>query len=150
HFVLGGVAIDDSQWQPLTGRIDAIVEKHLGAANKKTELHGSDMLSGRGAFRAMIPAKREALFRDVLEEVGRRESRLSLFFAIIHKDSLPVTRGVRVVAALQLCQRFNSYLTRVGAYGKKRRSPGMLIFDEHTSKSQIKSLLAVIHAGGLP
>ncbi|MEX2156015.1 MAG: DUF3800 domain-containing protein [Gemmatimonadales bacterium] len=150
HFVLGGLTISDREWRPLVARVDAIVTKHLGAAGAKTELHGSDILSGRHVYRAMDPAKREALFRDVLTEVGRKESRLSLFFVVVHKESLPVTRGVRVVALLQLCQRFNSYLTRIGAYSKRAHSPGMLICDEHTAKGQIQSLMAVIHSGGLP
>lgn len=86
----------------------------------------------------------------MLQEIGRPESRLSLFFVVVHKDSLPVTRGVRVVAVLQLCQRFNSYLTRVGAYIKKTHCPGMFICDEHAAKGQIQSLMSVIHSGGIP
>ena len=150
HFVLGGLAISDSEWAPLVARIDTLVAKHLGAAASKTELHGSDMLSGRGFYRAMTAAARETLFQEVLEEVGRAESRLSLFFVAIHKDSLPVTRSVRVVATLQLCQRFNSYLTRIGSFGTRTHERGILVCDEHASKGQIKSLVSVIHSGGVP
>src|SRR3989454_6307739 len=150
HFVLGGLAIDDREWRPLVGRIDAIVEEHLGAAGRKTELHGSDMLSGRGVYRSMTPEKREGLFQAVLKEIGRPASRLSLFFVVVHKECLPITRGIRVVAVLQLCQRFNSYLTRVGAFKKKTHSPGMLICDEQAAMGQIKSLMSVIHSGGIP
>ena len=145
HFVLGGLAIRDADWKSLVLRVDELVAKNLGIVAAKVELHGSDMLSGRGFYRAVPATTRETLFKEVLEEVGRTDSRLSLFFVVIHKDSLPVTRGVRVVATLQLCQRFNSYLTRVGAAMR-----GILICDEHASKGQIKSLVSVIHSGGVP
>jgi hypothetical protein len=146
HFVLGGLSIRDDEWRPLAKQVDALVEKHLGKEAARTELHGSDMLSGRGFYRGVPAATREALFTEVLTEIGRIASRLTLFFVVIHKQSLPVTRGVRVVATLQLCQRFNSHLTRSGGHAGR----GILICDEHASKGQIKSLVAVIHSAGMP
>ena len=150
HFVLGGLAIHDSQWRPLVRRIDAIAAKHLGSDSASVELHGSDILSGRRHFRRMTPVQREALVTDVLAEVGSKERRLSLFFVVVHKASIPVTRDIRLLATLQLCQRFNSYLTRIGTYGRPSTKRGMLICDEHTSKNQITSLMGIIHSGGLP
>jgi len=64
HLVLGGLAIRDSEWSPLVGRINTLVTNHLGTAAAKTELHGSDMLSGRGFCRTMTPSTREALFQE--------------------------------------------------------------------------------------
>lgn len=145
HFLLGGLAIRVNAWRPLVSRIDNLVVKYLGSAAATVELHGSDMLSGRNFYRSVPAATREALFRDVLEEIGKPNSPVSLFFVVIHKDCLPVTRGLRVVTTLQLCQRFNAYLTRTG-----KDEHGLLICDENTQQSQIKSLLTVIHSGGLP
>jgi Fe-S cluster assembly scaffold protein SufB len=147
HFLLGGLAIRVSAWRGLVQRIDKLVVKHLGDQAVKVELHGSDMLSGRNFYRSVPSATREALFHEVLEEIGKPTSPASLFFVVVHKGSLPVTRGVRIVATLQLCQRFNAFLTRESE-GKEEH--GLLICDEHTQQSQVKSLLAVIHSGGLP
>jgi hypothetical protein len=145
HFLLGGLAIEANEWRGLVRQIDALVVKHLGPAGAAMELHGSDMLSGRNKYRSVPSATREALFHDVLSEVGKPASPVSFFFVCIHKDCLPVTRNVRVVATLQLCQRFNAYLSRKG-----KDHHGLLICDEHAQQSQIKSLFAVIHSRGLP
>lgn len=150
HFVLGGLTIQDWNWHPVVKRIDEITAQYLGATAGRTELHAYDMLAGKRAFRHVPPDVREGLFKAVLEEVGRKESRLSLFLVVVHKDSLPITRSVRVVATLQLYQRFNSYLTRTGAYGQKTQERGMLICDEHTSRQQVQSLVAAIHSAGVP
>jgi hypothetical protein len=150
HFVLGGLACRDWDWHRLTGEVESIMSNRLGAAGARTELHGYEILSGKSVFRKMSTTDREALVTEVLTEVGRKESQLSLFFVIVHKDSLPVTRNVRTIATLQLCQRFNSYLTRVGAFKKKTQEHGMLICDENAARSQVQSLMAVIHSGGLP
>jgi len=145
HLILAGLAIRASHWRNTVGRIDGLVAKHLGANRAKTELHGSDMLSGRNIYRGITAAVREALFEDVLREIGADDSGISLFFVVLHKECLPVTRNPRVVATLQLCQRFNAFLTRSG-----KDEPGILICDEHAAQAQITSLMAVIHSGGLP
>ena len=145
HLLLGGLAIKASAWREMVGRIDGIVAKHLGADRAKTELHGSDILSGRGIYRGLLPAAREALFSEVLTEIGKPDGGVSLFFVVLHKECLPVTRNTRVVATLQLCQRFNAFLPRAGNHG-----PGLLICDEHAAQSQITSLISVIHSEGLP
>lgn len=150
HFVLGGLTIQDWNWHPLVKRIDDIASQYLGRDGSRTELHAYDMLAGKGAFRKISPNVREELFKAVLGEVGRKESRLSLFVVVVHKDSLPITRSVRVVSTLQLYQRFNSYLTRAGAYRQKTQERGMLICDEHTSRQQVQSLVAAIHSAGVP
>lgn len=150
HFVLGGLACRDWDWHRLTGVVDTIAQNHLGPVRGRSELHGHEILSGRGAFRKLSEHERETLVTDVLTEVGRKECQISLFFVVVHKNSLPVTRGIRTIATLQLCQRFNSYLTRVGAYSKQTEEHGMLICDEHAARGQIQSLMDAIHSGGLP
>lgn len=145
HLLLGGLAIRASEWRAMVGRLDGIVAKHLGADRAKTELHGSDILSGRGIYRSMLPPARVALFEEVLQEIGKPDSGVSLFFVVLHKACLPVSRNTRVVATLQLCQRFNAFLTRSG-----NQEPGLLICDEHAAQGQISSLISVIHSEGLP
>lgn len=133
-----------------SGGLTPLVTLHLGRNGAATELHGSDMLSGRNAFRRIPAATREALFQAVLAEVGARTNSLSAFFVVVHKDSVPVTRNVRTLATLQLYQRFNAYLSRVGAYRKRSQEHGMLVCDDHASRGQIQALMSVIHSGGVP
>jgi hypothetical protein len=150
HFVLGGLVCRDWDWHHLTSIVDGIAYTHLGPSRGRSELHGHDILSGRGVFRSLSENQREKLVADVIREVVRKDRRVSLFFVVVHKNSLPVTRSVRTIATLQLCQRFNSYLTRIGAYKKKTKEHGMLICDEHAAQKQIQSLMDAIHSKGLP
>lgn len=71
HFVLGGVAVRDSQVRSITRLLEQDIPRHLDEHLRGIELHAQHIRKGKGPWRAIPPSVRHGLLEDVSRTLGR-------------------------------------------------------------------------------
>jgi hypothetical protein len=126
-FVLGGLAIHDSQWVPmehdLNDRIDALVPP---PRNHDWELHMADMFHGNRLFDGVPRATRRALWEAVLDVLDQHQA--TLIFVAIDKAALRAKYAFpsppETIAYRYMMERFNTFL------GRREDQLGMIVSDD--------------------
>ncbi len=153
HLVLSGAAMHEGQWRRLTTALDAIQRAYFPQAGSNVEFHASDLRAGRNLYRNMPAVQRTKLMNEVYEVISSSRQGLTLFAAIIEKQSLMYKYNGRVGpydrAFEGLCTMFNYFLQRMQKHAGNVLK-GVVVFDEArpSLSKQIRSLLAQFQAGG--
>lgn len=139
YFVLAGVSVFERMTHWIEQDLEAIAARFDGTNPGSIELHGSPMRAGRGIWRGIQRADREAAILDSLGIVAARFPRhLRLFGAVMRKDSLAGRDPVEV-AFEHLASRFDLYLRRRHLkYRDTQR--GIIVFDKCSTEQRIQSL----------
>lgn len=139
YFVLAGFSVFERQGYWLANELDKIAARFNPADPSAIELHGSPMLSGRGAWRQHPKEDRRKAVEDVLAVLLRSHPSNRLFASVVRKAAVSPQDPVEV-AFEQLASRFDQYLMRLHRHGDTQR--GLIIFDKSKYESAIQSLAA--------
>jgi Protein of unknown function (DUF3800) len=126
-FVLGGLAIHDTQWIPmehdLNDRIDALVPPPRA---HEWELHMADMFHGNRRFKGVPRAIRRGLWEAVLDVLDQHEA--TLIFIAIDKEALRTKDRYpsppETIANRYMMERFNTFL------GRRDDKIGLIVSDD--------------------
>jgi hypothetical protein len=120
HFVVGGVAVHEADLEALRSQVQALLSRRITAPHLQSlELHASAMRTGKGSWRSIPRAVREALLEDVAVLLGNfilpSGNRYALFAVAREPGAVPRADPMeRTFEELYL--RFNGFL--------QRRAPG--------------------------
>ncbi len=82
HFVVGGLAVHESDLTKLRVRLNRVVAKHLDPHLRGQELHANPIRTGKKTWRGVPRATREALVNDICRLLGTYGSRSKAPFAL--------------------------------------------------------------------
>lgn len=119
--------------------LDEIAVRANPAASQDLELHGSPMRSGKGIWRKMDMASREALILEALKiGVVRQPKGVRLFACVVEKEALAGKDPVHICFE-QLARRFDLFLQRCHTkHGDTQR--GIMLFDESSTEKRLQTL----------
>ncbi|MCI5158227.1 MAG: DUF3800 domain-containing protein [Candidatus Electrothrix sp. AUS1_2] len=137
YFVLAGFCASERQGYWLANELDRIAGQFNPADPSAVELHGSPMISGRGAWRHHPKADRKKAVEDVLNLFLHSHPSNRLFASVIRKAAVS-PKDPAETAFEQLASRFDQYLMRLHKRGDTQR--GIIIFDKSTYESTIQAL----------
>ena len=130
YFVLAGLALFERQIHHLNERLERVQEEHC-PNRPPIPFHASAIRAGRGFWRGVSEEKRQEILDDVIAAITATDDHggLRLYAAAIEKDSELYGEHAVEAATEQVCQRFDTFLTR--RY-RERSDPqrGLLIFSE--------------------
>ncbi len=130
YFVLAGLALFERQTYHLNRRLEGVQEKHF-PNQQPVPFHASAIRAGRKLWRSVGEEKRQEVLDDVVSAITATDDYggLQLYAAAIEKDSDLYGEDAVEAATEQVCQRFDTFLTR--RY-RERQDPqrGLLIFSE--------------------
>jgi hypothetical protein len=132
YCVLAGFVTREDQNYWIQQNIDRLVTEHTGTPDR--ELHGSPLRSGRGEWRQVPKAKREALFMATLNCIAENYPRQFILFGAVIKN-----QGGNVSEDLftQITSRFDKFLKR--KYAKRKESArGIALFDKMKLEQQFQ------------
>lgn len=129
HFILAGVAVFERQAFYLSRSVDEIQNRHFPGV-PPIEFHASAIRAGRGFWRRVDPAQREAVLQDVGKAIiNIRDPGLVLFSAVIEKSDRLWGEAAVARATEEICNRFDIFLMRRHhEAGDPQR--GLIIFSE--------------------
>jgi len=129
HFVLGGAAIFERQTHFLQQALDQIQAKHF-PSSPPVEFHASPIRSGRGFWRSVPEATRQAVLGDLVSAVTcAPEQGVVLFAAVVEKSASCWGETAVLAATEQLCRRFDILLMR-RFQERHDAQRGLLVFAE--------------------
>jgi hypothetical protein len=139
YFVLAGVSVFERTTHWIEKGLDDIAVKVDPVAPQDLELHGSPMRSGKGMWRKMDMASREALILEALYiGVVRQPKGVRLFACVVEKAALAGKDPVHVCFE-QLARRFDLFLQRCHTkHGDPQR--GIMLFDESSTEKRLQTL----------
>lgn len=128
HFVLAGAAVHEDRTFYLSRDLDAIQNKHF-PGSPPIEFHASAIRSGKGFWRGVTPAIRDAVVTDLVRLIATQDQRVVLFATAIEKrHDLHGEDAVRI-ALEEVCRRFDLFL--VERFKKANdRQRGLIVFAE--------------------
>lgn len=139
YFVLAGVSVFERTTHWIEKGLDDIAVKVDPVAPQDLELHGSPMRSGKGMWRKIDMASREALILEALYTgVVRQPKGVRLFACVVEKAALAGKDPVHVCFE-QLARRFDLFLQRCHTkHGDPQR--GIMLFDESSTEKRLQTL----------
>ncbi len=113
YFVLAGLALFERQIHYLNRRLERVQETHF-PNQPPIPFHASAIRAGRGFWRGVSEAKRQAVLDDVIAAITATDDRggLRLYAAAIEKDAELYGEDAVEAATEQVCKRFDTFLTR--------------------------------------
>ena len=129
YFVLAGIALFERQTYHLSERVEAIQNKYF-PDHQPITFHLTDIRSGKGFWRKMPEASRQALIKDLTNAIvtAPNQARL-LYAAAVEKNATLWSERAVEAATEQVCKRFDTFLTR-SYHEEKNRQRGLLVFAE--------------------
>ena len=137
HFVLGGAAVFEQTTFFLSRDFDNLQRKHW-PSSQPIEFHASPIRSGKGFWRNVQAAEREA----VLDELGvliknSNKNGVVLFAAVVEKDAKVYGEDAVKLATEQVVKRFDTFLTR--CYQEHNNSQRGLSFSPIATTRNVQS-----------
>ena len=113
HFVLGGLAVHESEIDPLRRVVESVIRRHLAPHLQRLEIHAHDMRTGVRAWRGIPLDVRHRLVNELSGLLGKLSAPGFALFAVTRAPGAiasadPLQRGFE-----ELLLRFNSYLGRL-------------------------------------
>ncbi|MFT3713999.1 MAG: DUF3800 domain-containing protein [Archangium sp.] len=131
-FVVGGVAVEITEVESLRRDVEAIVAKHLDPHLRKLELHATELLGGRNAWRGIPGPVRGAVVDDLAALLGKR---------VTHRRLFAVARSPGAVNHVDPLERvFEELLLRFSSFLKFRNAHGLVIADEAKYENTLQPL----------
>jgi hypothetical protein len=139
YFVLAGVSVFERTTHWIERSLDELARKVDAVSPQTLELHGSPMRSGKGIWRKLDPAAREALIIEALHRgVQRQAKNVRLFACVVEKNALSGKDLVHICFE-QLARRFDLFLQRCHTkYNDPQR--GIMLFDESSTEQRLQTL----------
>lgn len=128
YYVLGGLVVQESQWQPIEADLNARIDKVVPPPRPHNwELHMAEIFHGKGFFKKMERDRREALVDAVFDVLDAHEA--TLIMVAIHKAKHAAKYGKRAEPVEELAYRF--MLERFNTFvGRHEGGLGLVICDE--------------------
>jgi hypothetical protein len=141
HFALAGAAVHEDRTFYVARDLDAIQNKHFPGA-PPIEFHASEIRSGKGFWRKVVPETRAAVLDDIVSVVAGQDHKLVLFGAVVEKQQdLHGEDAVRA-ALEEVCRRFDLFLVHRFKQANDRQR-GLIVFAEGSyhkrSRTWVKS-----------
>ena len=143
----------EAKWHQLVAAMDDAQLLHFPQAGGSLELHASPLRGGRHEFRGISKKQRFDALVDIYSRIGSNRGGLTLFAAIVDKNSFVTQYHGRVdpyAGAFEgLCTMFNLFLRRLQRrYSRPER--GIVVLDESSPSlsNQLRTLLARFQATG--
>lgn len=151
EFVLAALIINEHEWSHADHKVRMIKSKHFpGRDPGSLELHASDIISRKGAFKRMPLEKRLEIMEDILKTVS--EIDCSIVFVLSRKDrSIDPSIDLGMYATKILFEQIDDFHYVMNKMNETRRSAdehGILLIDSVDSKydnkvrSKIRELCA--------
>lgn len=129
YFVLGGAAIFERVTYHISNTFDRIQATHFPGL-EPIEFHATEIRSGRGFWRKVVPAKRDAVLQDIAGAISHSNAPgVVLFAAAIEKSESLYGEQAVEFATEQICNRFDLFLMRRREESKDLQR-GLLIFSK--------------------
>ena len=129
YFVLGGAAIFERVTYHISNTFDRIQLKHFPGL-EPIEFHATQIRGGKGFWRKVAPAKRDAVLQDIEGAISRSNAPgVVLFAAAIEKSAQLYGEQAVEYATEQICNRFDLFLMRRRKESKDMQR-GLLIFSK--------------------
>jgi len=140
NFVLGGVAVHESQVRNYSLALDAIQAKHFPAIGIPVEFHAQHIQSGKGRYRQFTTGQRAALINDLGDVVSHaRFPSMVCFISAIHVSRVASPSQALKDCLEDLLERFNNFLVRQFRQGFKDK--GLVIIDASGRDAQIRDIM---------
>jgi hypothetical protein len=138
YFILAGLAVFERDTHWIERDMDDIVRVLDPDGSRALELHGSQMLAGRGPWRSIKALDRERALQDALIiGVRQRFPKTRLFAAVLDKQNYS-GRDVVEEAFQQIVSRFDQFLGRLHKNNNTQR--GLMIFDRCKTERRMQTL----------
>jgi hypothetical protein len=142
HFVVGGLLVHEQGADPLARRLDAVVANAAGSNNPGTEFHAQAVRTGKGSWRRVPKAQRDAATADALSALRafRSRQRLVLFAVAAVRADFP---SVDIVerAYEELFLRVDSFLGWRHSQGDSHRC--VVVSDETRFEPRLQALMGL-------
>jgi hypothetical protein len=137
YLLLGAAALFEGRWRNVRNDLDHLLVTHFpDALRRPAEIHMAELRKGKGPFRGLTPAQRDAIQADVCKvALDNLPVELRFFSVVAHKPTWfaahPTATGDDLYAALfeDLSSRFDLFLRRRHAEGSPNK--GIIIADPH-------------------
>ena len=146
--ILGAAALFEGKWSHVERSLRLLIDRYFPAAPKPTEIHLTELRSGKKAYRTLTRVRREEMLDELCQlAVNLLPTELTMFTIIADKKYWYVQNPGRnfedLYAALfeDLSSRFDLYLRRRNAEGAPCK--GVVIADEH--KQSLSTALKANH-----
>ncbi|HZT44657.1 MAG TPA: DUF3800 domain-containing protein [Gaiellaceae bacterium] len=129
HFVVGGLAVHESDVRSLNRTIDAVARRHLAPHLQQLELHAQWIRAGKGPWGRVPRPVKESLLRDVPGVLGRLAGNhgYALFAVARAPGAVPAADPLER-SFEELLLRFTQMLIRLGRAGDEQL--GLVIADK--------------------
>jgi hypothetical protein len=129
HFVLGAIAVRDSEVRSLTRLIERDVARHLDEHLRGLELHAQHIRKGKGPWRSVPPNVKSGLLSDVASTLGGFSAQQGCTLFGVVRAPLAVLSSEPLERCFEeLLLRFSLMLRRVQESG--RGEMGLVIADK--------------------
>jgi uncharacterized protein DUF3800 len=137
YFVIGGLAVFERQTFFLSQSMDALQAQHCPNV-PPVEFHASPIRAGRGFWRGIDMATRQAILQDIGQIIaGANQPGVCLFAAVVEKSAAIYGEDAVKLATEQVCRRFDTFLARRATeHADPQR--GLLVFAESHYQQRAK------------
>ena len=140
HFVLGAVAVRDSEVRSLTRLIERLVARHLDEHLRGLELHAQHIRKGKGPWRSVPPRVKSGLLDDVSRALGSFSAQQGCTLFAVVRAPLAVPSSEPLERCFEeLLLRFSLMLRRVHEGG--RPEMGLVIADKARYEDTLQPLV---------
>lgn len=136
-FILAGVSLFERQTYHLECKLDEVAARFPAPDAKQLELHGNQILAGRGFWRSVPKQERRRAICDALSSFRQVWGRRSLFGAVIEKSAISPEDPIEF-AFEEVSSRFDRFLMRMHRAGKAER--GIIVLDKTTMETRLQAL----------
>jgi hypothetical protein len=144
YFVLGGVAVHESDLDPLRRRIEGVVRRHLLEHQRGLELHAQSIRAGSGPWGRIPKEAKQGLLRDIPRLLGSFTSGADHPYALFGVARAP--GAVPLADPMERCfeelfLRFTEMMVRHSRTGEE--SVGIVVADEAKYEKLLQPIVNV-------
>jgi hypothetical protein len=141
YFVLGAVAIYETQAFYLSRNFDNIQDKWFPASAESVEFHSANIRNRNEVFRKFKVDEGKQIFSDLCNSIlGISDKALTLFGIAIHKASFPTDDPIEK-AFYELCGHFDVFVKRINESGMYEKNRALMILDSSKYSGHLDKLL---------
>lgn len=138
YFILAGVSLFERQAYWLQKSLDDLVDSLNRSGRSPIELHGNQIMAGRGPWRGLLREERRNVIRQALETAQNLAPEQWRLFGVVVERRALVAEDPVGYAFEQLCNRFDRFLTRLYHQGYNQR--GLIVLDKTSDEPRLQSL----------
>lgn len=140
HFVLGAVAVHETQVRSLGSAIDGILARRLGPAHRDLELHAKSVQSGGGRWRSVPRDTRASILSDAVRLLSTLGSTPGCALFAVAKGPAAIPQADPLERCFEeLLLRFTQMLVRLQRHGNEHL--GLVIADESKFETVLQPIV---------